>query len=292
VTFSAQQATDLGLDWKQVYASTLDDLQVKKIRIPVYWDHVEKIKGVYDFEDIDWQISEAQKRNAKIILAIGQRVPRWPECHRPEWLAGESKITQNANLTKYLKVVTTRYKDDPGLEFWQVENEPFLNVFGDCPLGDKNLLLQEIAQVKSIDALHPILITDSGELSSWLSTASLGDYFGISVYRSVHSWVGNLSYNHIIPPLFYRAKAWLTRKPIDKIFISELQAEPWGKKTLIDTSIADQEKSFDLKQFQSNVAFSQNLGFSRAYTWGVEWWYWKKTRGDASYWEFAKTLFK
>lgn len=292
VTFSAQQATDLGLNWKQVYISTLDDLQVKKIRIPVYWDHVERVKGAYDLADIDWQMNEARKRKVQVILAIGQRVPRWPECHRPEWLSTEAEDAQNANLFKYLKVVTTHYKDDPSLEFWQVENEPFLNVFGDCSAGDKNLLLQEVAEVKSLDAVHPVLITDSGELSAWLKTAPLGDYFGFSVYRSVHSWTGNLSYNHIIPPLFYRAKAWLTGKPIDKIFISELQAEPWSKKILVDTSIEDQEKSFDLKQFKSNVAFSQNLGFSRTYAWGVEWWYWKKSRGDASYWEFAKTLFK
>lgn len=291
VTFSARQARDLDLPWKTVYTNILDDLSVKLIRLPVYWDEIEQNKGNYNFSDIDWQIQEAQKRNVKIILAIGQRVPRWPECHRPGWVANEPKETQDQELLNYIEIVVKRYKDSSALEMWQVENEPFLNVFGDCPAGDKNLLIREIAQVKRIDPVHPILITDSGELSSWLRTAKFGDYFGTSVYRSVGSFFGKLTYNHIIPPLFYRAKAWLTQKPMDKIFVSELQAEPWGRKTLLDTPIKDQAKSFDYKQFEKNIAFSKDLGFPRVYMWGVEWWYWKKTHGDASFWELAKKEF-
>ncbi|MFA7319047.1 MAG: hypothetical protein WC022_00385, partial [Parcubacteria group bacterium] len=41
VTFSARYASDIGLDWKEAYLATLDDLGVKKIRLPVYRDLVE-----------------------------------------------------------------------------------------------------------------------------------------------------------------------------------------------------------------------------------------------------------
>lgn len=291
VTFSAKQATDLGLSWRQVYLNILDDLKVKQIRLPVYWDSVEKTKGIYSFIDIDWQLKEAEKRDVKVILAIGQRVPRWPECHRPDWLKTETGEAQNVYLLNYLKIVTNRYKDNPALEIWQVENEPFLNVFGDCPAGDKNLLIQEIALVKSIDAVHPILITDSGELSSWLRTAKLGDQFGFSIYRSVGTFFGRLTYNHIIPPVFYRAKAWIIKKPMDKIFVSELQAEPWIEQGIINASDKEQEKAFSFKQFEKNIEFSKNVGFPRVYIWGVEWWYLKKTHGDTRFWDLAKKQF-
>lgn len=42
VTFSSRYAGDIGLDWRQAYISMLDDLKVKNIRLPVYWDLVEK----------------------------------------------------------------------------------------------------------------------------------------------------------------------------------------------------------------------------------------------------------
>jgi len=291
VTFSAMQAKDLNLPWKEVYLATLDDLNAKIIRIPVYWDEVEKNQGAYDFTELDWQLQEAQKRNAKIILAIGQRVPRWPECHRPEWVSVQSKSDQDKALLSYLKIVIERYKVNPALEMWQVENEPFLNVFGDCPVGDKDLLVQEINTVKTLDQDHQVLITDSGELSTWLRTAKLGDEFGFSVYRSVGSLFGKLTYNHIIPPLFYKFKAWMTGKYSDKIFVSELQAEPWTKKGILHTSVEDQNKSFDYAQFEKNIAFSKDLGVPRVYMWGVEWWYWKKIQGDASFWNLAKKQF-
>ena len=66
VTFSHRYAQDIGLNWKETFVAVLDDLKIKKIRIPVYWDLVESEKGEYDFSDVDWQLSEAAKRNAEI----------------------------------------------------------------------------------------------------------------------------------------------------------------------------------------------------------------------------------
>lgn len=291
VTFSSLQTKELGLQWKEVYLATLDELNVKKIRLPVYWDEIEKKQGQYDFADLDWKMFEAQKRDAKIILAIGQRVPRWPECHRPAWEESATYETQKADLRRFLELTVLRYKNNPALEIWQVENEPFLNIFGNCPVGDKKLLDEEIALVRKIDPKHKVMVTDSGELSFWFKTAKKGDYFGTSVYRSVETFLGQLSYKYIIPPLFYRAKAWLVGKPIEQIFVSELQAEPWTRQPMTKTSVKVQEKSFNLQSLNDNIAFSRNLGFPRVYLWGVEWWYWKKLQGDNSYWTTAQALF-
>ncbi|MDZ4384998.1 MAG: hypothetical protein U0944_01115, partial [Candidatus Moranbacteria bacterium] len=46
ITFSSKYASSIGLDWKANYIAMLDDLQIRKIRIPVYWDLVESNEGV------------------------------------------------------------------------------------------------------------------------------------------------------------------------------------------------------------------------------------------------------
>src|SRR5665647_2108102 len=85
VTFSYRYAQDIGLNWQETFTAILDDLKIKKIRIPIYWDLTEPKDGTYDFSAVDWQLQEAAKRNADIILVVGQKVPRWPECAIPEW---------------------------------------------------------------------------------------------------------------------------------------------------------------------------------------------------------------
>src|SRR3989344_8838150 len=85
VTFSTLQAEQLGLDWQSVYIAMLDDLKVRDIRIPAYWQRVEPKKDTYDWSELDFQITEARARDAHVILAVGRRLPRWPECHIPDW---------------------------------------------------------------------------------------------------------------------------------------------------------------------------------------------------------------
>jgi len=85
VTFSAKYARELGLNPKEVLEKTFTDLNIKKIRLVVYWDDFEKEKDNHNFSDIDWQIEMAKKYQAEVILAVGKRVPRCPECNMPEW---------------------------------------------------------------------------------------------------------------------------------------------------------------------------------------------------------------
>src|SRR4051812_37227408 len=59
VTFSQTNAKFLGLDWKEVYASTLDDLKIKNLRLQTYWNTIQKEDGVYDFSENDYMLDEA-----------------------------------------------------------------------------------------------------------------------------------------------------------------------------------------------------------------------------------------
>src|SRR3989344_4053272 len=104
VNFSQAQAINLGLDWKRTYTAILELLQPNS-------DH-------YYFDDIDWQLQQAQNYSAKIIYVVGMKTGRWPECHIPDWASGLSKQEQQNELPAYVKEVVERYKDNKSIVYW------------------------------------------------------------------------------------------------------------------------------------------------------------------------------
>lgn len=291
VTFSPKFCDELGLDWKEVYSAILNDLRVKNIRLPFYWDQIEVEDGEFDFMVYDFILDEGSKRGVKFIANIGWRLPRWPECHAPEWVEEKGVDYTKSKTFDILRTVVERYKDCKEIIMWQVENEPLLNVFGLCPKGDYEFLKKEVALVRSLDK-RPILISASGELSTWRREAQLADVFATTMYRVVWSpWFGYFRYPY--PSWIYNFKANLLGLKEGEIMISELQAEPWVPRgTLADIKPTELNKSFDMDQFKANLQYAINADLNRAYLWGVEWWYLRKINGDASYWELAKSLFK
>ena len=291
MTFSSKYASSIGLDWKANYIAMLDDLQIRKIRIPVYWDLVEEKKGEYNFADVDWQLDEARKRNAEIILAVGQKTPRWPECNIPGW-AMESDSIRKANLLKLIDVVVRRYKSDSVVKYWQVENEPFLR-FGICPAPDGDLLDSEIATAKRADDVREIIVTDSGELSLWIQAAKRADVFGTTMYRTI--WKKEVGYfEYPIGPRFFQFKNLLIKLFAHQknAIVIELQAEPWIGGSTTDGGLVEQFKSMNSVQLRDNVDYAKKVGFPEIYLWGVEWWYWLKvTQDHPELWDTARELF-
>jgi hypothetical protein len=289
VTFSTKQAEALNLDWRKTYEAILQELGVKRLRLVAYWDEIESEPGKFDFSKLDIQFARAEQHNAQVILAIGRKVPRWPECHIPSWaLEGEN---HKAALLAYLPVIVERYKTSPSLRMWQIENEP-LFPFGECPPDDESLLDREIALVRQLDPKHPVLVTDSGEVSFWTKVASKGDVLGVTMYRV--TWNPILKYRtYPFPARVYRAKAALIRflYNIETIGI-ELQLEPWVPSVPISKhSFAEQEKSIDLGRFRDTVQYAKRARLREHYAWGAEWWYWAKEQGRPEFWEEAKKLF-
>ena len=85
-SFSRFHADELKLEWRPVYLGILDDLGVRRLRFSAHWPLTEPKEGKYNFTELDFQFREAEKRDAKIVLAVGRRLPGWPECHTPEWV--------------------------------------------------------------------------------------------------------------------------------------------------------------------------------------------------------------
>ena len=293
VNFSQKHAELLGLDWKSTYSALIDDLGAKNIKLATYWDLIEPEKEKYNFEDLDWQIKRAEEKGVKLLLVIGMKTPRWPECHIPEWAKSLSKEEQQENILKMVEELVLNFKDSSAIEMWQIENEPFFP-FGDCPWVDKDFLKKEIALVKTLDNQHRlVVISDSGEGSFWFASAKLGDVVGTTMYKKV--WVQQLGvyFTYPFPPNFYWRKSQIIKTLFDKkVICVELQAEPWGPKLIYDISLSEQQKSMTLQQFQKNIKFAKETGFDTFYLWGGEWWYWmKEKQNQPEIWEEAKKLF-
>lgn len=290
VSFSEKFSKQFGGDWKKNYEAILDDLGVKNIRLIAYWDLIEPKKNEYHFENLDYQMRLAAEHNAKVTLVLGQRVPRWPECHYPDWAKNFPTVERNQKLMEYLQAVTTHFRRVSALQYWQVENEPFL-MFGECPPIDQAFLDTEIALVKAIDPAHPILITDSGEFGTWFRAMQRSDVFGTTIYRRVHFYmIGQLDYH--LPPEFFRLKEKLVRfvtSETKPFIVSELSAEAWLPKQLWETTPTEQFKYFDLNFFQDTVRYAKETNFNTFYLWGAEWWYWlKETQHHPEFWNYAK----
>ncbi len=293
VSFAHHHAESLEMDWKETYTAILDDLKVERMRIAAYWDRVEIENGNYDFSDVDWQVKEAQKRNVKLTLAFGIKTPRWPECHIPDFYL-ENKAEREEALLKFEEILIERYKNYDNIIYWQVENEPFLQFFGDCPEGaiDEELVDKEITLVKKLDSSREIIVTDSGELSTWWQAAERGDILGSTLYRMIYK----PPYGYVTYPLgpnFFRVKALLARLVTgqENFIISELQAEPWPKAWIMHVSVEEQFKTMNPEKFEEIVEYTKKTNFSEAYLWGVEWWYWlKETQGSPEMWELAKEI--
>lgn len=295
VNFSQKGAEDLKIDWKEIYLAIFDDLKVKNIKLITHWDLIEKQKNDYYFDDVDWQVKEAEKRDAKIIFVLGIKTGRWPECHDPKWARSLAKEQERQELLEYMKEIILRYKDSKSIVAWQVENEPLFK-FGDCPWQDKNFWKKEIEFVKSLDPARPILASDSGEQSFWFGAAKNSDIVGITMYRKV--WVhitDNLGFyfNQPFPAVYYWRKAQLIKKLFDKdIICVELQAEPWGSVPFYALSLEEQEKTMDEAIFKKNIEYAKKTGLKEFYLWGAEWWYWmKEGQNKPEIWNEAKKLF-
>lgn len=294
MSFNTLYARELGLDWRQAYDAMLYDLDIDHFRLAAHWPMVEGEKNVYNFSELDYQIEEAERAGADVILAVGRRLPRWPECHIPEWAEELSWEEQKEELREYISVVVERYRDEPHIIYWQVENEPYLEVFAyeHCGELDEAFLQEEVDLVRSLDDTRPILVTDSGNLGTWAGAYRTGDAFGTSVY--LYFWNPEIGqFRTFLPPWFYRVKDRVMRLwygPQETMLI-ELAAEPWLVEPIVDVPVEVQLERMNLDTIKESLAYAEKTRFSRQYLWGGEWWFWLYQQGHPDIWEWARTWY-
>ena len=294
VSFNTPYARELGLDWRETYDAIIDDLQVRHFRLAAHWPMVEPQPNIYNFEELDYQIRRAEEVGATVILAVGRRLPRWPECHVPEWARELSVPEQQAVQLRYMEQVVNRYRDSAAVVTWQVENEPFLSAFAfeHCGSLDVDFLDREIETVRKLDPTRPILVTDSGNLGTWNGAYKRGDIFGTSVY--VYFWNPELGqFRTVLPAWVYRVKENLMRAihPPKHTLLIELSAEPWLLEPVVEVPLEVQFGRMNLQKFEDILAYAEQTRFDTQYLWGAEWWYWLREQGHPELWERGKRLY-
>lgn len=294
MSFNTFYAEDLGLDWQETYDAILDDLEVRHLRLAAHWPMVEPRDDVYDFSKLDYQIKRAEEVDAEVILAVGRRLPRWPECHVPEWAEDLTWEEQQQKILDYITVVVNRYKDTNVITYWQVENEPFLEVFAreHCGSTDVEFFAREIEHFRSLDNTRPLLVTDSGNLGTWRNAFKYGDAFGTSVY--IHFWNPELGqFRTVLPPWFYRLKENVMKLVYGnrETFLIELSAEPWLLEPITDVPIETQYERMDIEKLNDIIEYAEATRYEKQYLWGAEWWYWLKDKGHPEMWMRGKELF-
>ena len=295
ISFNQNHARSLGIDWKQNYEAMLKDLQPKHVRIAAMWNEVEAIPYEYNFANVDWMMDKAEEYSVDVLLVVGQKAPRWPECQIPEWVHGYQNTEAADHLLKYVRETVERYKDHLALEFWQLENEPYIPfTFGKCDGYRRDLIPKELEIVKELDPDRKIVMTDSGELSFWWKPARIGDILGTTMYRVVRQPNGKIFSYDWLPAGFYRIKSRFVGKSYKEFFVAELQAEPWFEDAGAEgTPIEEQEKTMNPQRLEEHLDYAERVGASRVYMWGVEWWYWmKETQNDDRYWKIIQERFK
>jgi len=289
-TFSQVYCRELGLDPATILSRALKDFPFKSVRLCAYWNQLEPEPHLFDFTELDRFIKKASRAGVDITLAIGRKVPRWPEYHEPEWALkkGEQFLTERALF--YIEQTVKHYRSQRAIRSWQIENEPFWS-FGhsEYPITEE-YVRQATALVRELDPDREIIITDTSEFSDWEKAASYADQIGINIYPA--SYDEHL-YRYQYPGIDVSS---LTRKitNIDKpVLVAELQAEPWGPATSTHLPLMERqerEKSMSPQRFKNNLTRIAGLDLNPVWLWGVEWWYWLVEQGDHSMLDAAAEL--
>lgn len=296
-SFIPKYAEGFGLDPKETLDAMINDLGIKHIRMVSYWEDIEKQPGVFDFSQLDWEFAKANAGGAKISLAIGLRQPRWPECHSPAWADVRSdnvKVWQ-PKLEAFIAQVVNRYKSNPALDSYQLENEFFLGAFGECTDFSRSRLISEYNLVKSLDPSHTLIVSRSNNALGLPIGQPTPNLFGVSVYKRV--WDATITHRYFeypFPAWFYASLAGAGKILTGKdMIIHELQAEPWPPHAeIVNTSTAELNKSLDAKRLQDRFSYGEATGIRTIYLWGTEEWYYMKVkRNDPSLWNVAKQEF-
>lgn len=293
-SFIPDYAEALGVNPQQTLHAIIYDLGVHNLRFVSYWGDVEPTPGHYNFKTLDWEFAQADAAHAKVSLSIGLRQPRWPECHPPNWVnTAEPDSQWIPQLEQYMQAVVTRYKNNPALQSYQLENEYFLTAFGQCKNDDRNRLVNEFNFVKKIDPTHPVIISRSNNAIGLPIGQPTPDEFGVSVYKRV--WDQYYTHRYVeypFPAWFYAFLAGggkiLTGK---NLIIHELQAEPWPPfgQQLTKTTIAQQNLSLSPAMLKNRFQYGEATGIKQIDLWGAEFWYYRKVKlHDPDLWNVAK----
>lgn len=287
ITFSTLYSDQLGLVYDEVYEDLLE-MGVKQVRLPIYWSEIEHSNNEYQWERFDRLFELSERYEVSLIPVVGVKVPRWPECFIPDWAEALDETYQHEEVMDFIELAVNRYKDSPSVIRWQVENEPFFP-FGECPDISSVSFQERVNLVRSLDD-KPIQVTVSGEIGPWHDALQAADVLGLSMYRQTwNDFFGYFMYP--LSPEVYFLRASFAQGEVDRVVVSELQAEPWFPEAIENKQPVEWYENFTVEMFEQNLQFAEETGMPEVYLWGAEWWYFLKQNGEPRLWDRAQNVF-
>ncbi len=311
-TFIKINAEHLGLDWRSAYQEILTDIGIKQIRIPIFWDQLEREPGKFDWADLDWQMQKAAKANAQVMLVVGHRVPRYPECYAPGWTTGLDEAAFKRSLFAMTETVVQHYRDHPALGAWQVENEPLAKILGkiwgdgSCReivpwMREEVQLVRRLADGRSDGRRIPTVVTyanapwPAAQLRKTLTFES--DVVAMTLFNKLYFrspvFTGYIEMFKLGPIATLRLayQRSLITKNKQELWIAEMQAEPWGPDGPYKfDKPEDADVTMNPVRLQQTWDYAVNGGASRVYLWGVEWCLSERDRGRRQMLDAVKGL--
>jgi len=272
LTFSNRYCRHLGLDWKKTYQDILDRGIFNTVRIPIYWDKIEPSSGEFNWENVDFIVNTTKKyTKIRILPVLGRKTPRWPEYHEPVWLENCTYQSRVDSFLQYFNKFIERY---PNFKTIQIENEPLVD-FG---LAQIPISIKEFTdRVQAIRSLFKgeIITSDSIEWGNISRTLSIVDKVGINIYPRVYTSTKKVNHRSNI----FRKYRRLAKRYQNRLFVAELQAEPWWTshvKHLTSKNIRKTIKPvYIYKYYKKLTKHTDTLLY-----WGVEWWYYQLNSKD------------
>ena len=271
VSFSVKQCRKFGIEPEATLHWLINEMGFRRFRLMSYWDEIERNQGTFNFAELDRQIQHVIDADGVITLSIGVKQPRWPEYHWPEWAWNLPRQYRDQALMTFVETVVNRYKGNPRILTWHLENEALLTGFGEHIDIDRKRLRKEYELVKKLDPKRPLILStsaawgipiigpipDVSAFSYYLIRWKDTKYTTTFHFAWIHRWRA-----HIIKLLW--------RKPS---FIHELQMEPWGPKDIWEMEPDQQDASMGRAQMAKNFKHGKATKLYPLDLWGGEWWY-------------------
>src|SRR5438105_10621027 len=323
-SFSPKRAGSLGLDYRGAF-KRLEALHFRVIRLSSYWDQVDK-EG---YDQLDWLMNEAQRARQPIVLTVGMKALGWPEFFVPASVTDLTSLQQGqavaadpslrAAALAFIEDTVRRYRDNPALVAWQIENEP-LNRAGPQRLWiDAAFLRDEISSVRQLDRHHRPLIVNAFshfnfvfdqasarqgfDLRQWLgfdadsaerdSLAVLdrGDVLGLDVYTAIgYQFLGqdHLSRADADWPDRLARLRHLTKGPGKHALMPRAGGRPWDHGQASYTA----PKSTSPAAIRSVFENLKDAGYGTVLFWGSEYWLWRADNGDPRWIDAIKAILR
>lgn len=270
VSFSLKQCGSFKIDANDCLRWLLEQ-GWRRFRLMSYWNEHEKVQGTYDFTSLDAQIQAISKKGGVISLCLGVKQPRWPEYHWPAWALGLDDERRTEALLNYIETVIERYKNEPAIVSYQLENEALLKGFGKNIHINRKRLRAEYALVQRLDPSRPIAMSTSNGWGIPLRKPS-PKLVGFSLYTIMN--VKGQYKTTIQRPWLHQIRAWSIKNLLRReVFVHELQCEPWGPKSIWEMSPEEQAKSMNADRIEQNITWAKKIGAYPIDLWGAEWWY-------------------